>query len=209
VRFGVEITYESAREDEIRGYLARNPHDFVIGSVHVGPDSPYRAEHVASWVAGRSLAAIVEPYFGEVVRAARSRLFDTIGHLDFVKRYLQPHVSPADLGSAPELYEPVLAALVETGTSLEVNSSGLRQSPGETYPAAAVVARYRALGGEAVTAGSDAHRIDSFAFGLAVGYQLIGAAGFEAVAFRRGGVRVAVRIGHVRTAPNTSSVRSL
>ena len=209
VRFGVEVTYESSREDEIRGYLARNRHDFIIGSVHIGPDSPYRAERVASWVAGRSLAAIIEPYFREVARAARSGLFDTIGHVDFVKRYLHPHVSPADLAAAPELYEPVLQALVDSGTGLEVNASGLRQSPGETYPAADIVARYRALGGQAVTTGSDAHRADSFAFGLAVGYSLIAAAGFEAVAFRRGGDRVAVRIGHVRGVPNTSPVRSL
>jgi len=209
VRFGVEITYERVREDEIRGYLARHPHDFVIGSVHIGPDSPYRPERVSAWVQGRGLAAIVEPHFGEVRRAAESGLFDTLGHIDFVKRYLHPFVTPADLAAASELYDPILAALVDSGTALEVNTSGLRQSPGETYPAPSIVERYRELGGRAVTAGSDAHRIDSFAFGLAAGYHLIRAAGFDAVAFRRGGDRVAVRIAHAMAVPNTSSVRSL
>ena len=32
VRFGVEVTYERAYEDEIRGWLRRHPHDYVIGS---------------------------------------------------------------------------------------------------------------------------------------------------------------------------------
>src|SRR4029077_11551397 len=110
-----------------------------------------KAGRVAGFVAGRSLPEIVAPYFDEVIGAARSGLFDTIGHLDFVKRYLVPHVLTAELAAAPELYEPVLLALIEGGTSLEINASGLRQLPRETYPSAAIVARYRELGGRHVT----------------------------------------------------------
>jgi histidinol-phosphatase (PHP family) len=192
IRFGVEVTYERALEEDIRGWLARHPHDYVIGSVHISEDSPYNASNVAAFVTGRSLPEIVAPYFGEVIGAARSGLFDTIGHLDFVKRYLVPHVMPADLASAPELYEPLLAALVETGTALEVNASGLRQMPRETYPSAAIVARYRELGGLHVTIGSDAHRTEWFAYGLAQAYRQAASAGFEALTFRRGGERIAI-----------------
>lgn len=194
IRFGIEISYEAAREDEIRDHLARHPYDFTIGSVHVGPDSPYHETRVRSWVACRSLAEIVAPYFGEVAAAARSGLFDAIGHLDFVKRYLLPHVTPADLAAAPELYEPMLRTLVETGTALEVNASGLRQGPRETYPSPAVVALFRALGGERVTAGSDAHRREAFAFGLEEGYEALAGAGFGGLAFRRGPVSAAIDI---------------
>jgi histidinol-phosphatase (PHP family) len=192
IRFGVEVTYERRYEDEIRGWLARHPHDFVIGSVHISADSPYKAGNVATFVEGRSLTDIVAPYFDEVVAAARSGLFDTIGHLDFVKRYLVPHVMPADLAAAPELYERVLAALVDSGTALEVNASGLRQLPRETYPSPAIVARYRALGGRHVTIGSDAHRSEWFAYGLAEAYRHAQGAGFETLAFRRGGDRIEV-----------------
>ena len=192
IRFGVEVTYERAFEEDIRGWLARHPHDYVIGSVHISEDSPYKASNVAAFVTARSLPEIVAPYFGEVIGAARSGLFDTIGHLDFVKRYLVPHVMPADLAAAPELYEPLLAALVETGTALEVNASGLRQLPRETYPSAAIVARYRELGGLHVTIGSDAHRTEWFAYGLAQAYRQAASAGFEALTFRRGGERIAI-----------------
>ncbi len=192
IRFGVEVTYERRLEQDIRGWLARHPHDYVIGSVHISEVSPYKASNVRGFVAGRSLEEIVAPYFDEVIGAARSGLFDTIGHLDFVKRYLVPHVMPADLALAPELYEPVLAALVETGTALEVNASGLRQLPRETYPSAAIVSRYRELGGRHVTVGSDAHRTEWFAYGLAQAYRQVAGAGFDALAFRRGGERVTV-----------------
>ena len=192
IRFGVEVSYERHHEDDIRGWLRRHPHDYVIGSVHISAVSPYKAGNVATFVRGRSLPAIVAPYFDEVIGAARSGLFDTIGHLDFVKRYLVPHVMPAQLAAAPELYEPVLASLVDSGTSLEVNASGLRQLARETYPSAAIVARYRELGGLHVTIGSDAHRTEWFAYGLQEAYRQVSGAGFEALTFRRGGERVAV-----------------
>ncbi len=194
IRFGVEITWERRWEADIRAHLGRHRYDFVIGSVHIGPDSPYGSDRVAGWVAGRRLPEVVEPYFGEVAAGARSGLFDTMGHIDFVKRYLTPHVTASDLAGAPELYEPILLALVDSGTGLEINTSGLRQAAAETYPAAAIVARFHELGGRHVTAGSDAHRADCFAFALDEGYRVAGAAGFEALRFRRGGDGVAVAL---------------
>jgi histidinol-phosphatase (PHP family) len=192
IRFGVEITWDSRWASDIRDHLARHPYDFTIGSVHVYRGSPYAAARVAGWVAGRRLPEIVAPFFDEVEAAARSGLFDALGHLDFVKRYLVPHVRPADLAAAPELYEPILVALVETGMALEINTSGLRQAAHETYPSAAIVARFRELGGRAVTIGSDAHRAEAFAWALDDGYAAAAAAGFGAMTFRRGGGPVSV-----------------
>jgi histidinol-phosphatase (PHP family) len=185
IRFGVELTYDRAWEDDIRAHLRRHAYDFTIGSVHDRAKSPYNPRTVREWVAGRPLAEIVAPYFGEVEAAARSGLFDTIGHIDVVKRYLHPHVLPTALAAQPELYEPILRALVESGTALEVNTSGLRHPVGEQYPPPHIVARFHELGGRAVTIGSDAHRAGQFGFGLPEGYASIAAAGIEALTFRR------------------------
>ena len=186
ISFGVEITWDRRWAEDIARHLATHAYDFVIGSVHISRESPYAARNVAGWVAGKPLAEIIAPYFEEVERAARSGLFDALGHLDFVKRYLVPHVPPTALAAAPELYEPILTALVESGTALEINTSGLRQGPAETYPPPAIVARYRELGGRAITIGSDAHEADSFAADLDQGYAAAVAAGFEALTLRGG-----------------------
>lgn len=206
IRFGVEVTWDSRWADDIRDHLGRHAYDFTIGSVHVYRGSPYSASKVANWVAGRSLPDIVEPYFSEVGRAIRSGLFDAIGHLDVVKRYLAPHVSAADLATAPELYEPLLDALVERGTALEINTSGLRQEAKEIYPPAPIVARYRELGGERITIGSDAHRADTFAWALDDGYRAAAEAGFDRLTFRRGEGSVPVPLA---TTPNVIAGRSL
>lgn len=210
IRFGVELTYDRSWEPDIRDHLARHAYDFTIGSVHDRVDSPYHASRVRGWIAGRSLAEIVEPAFGEVEAAARSGLFDALGHLDVVKRYLHPHIPTSTFASAPELYEPILRALVESGTALEINTSGLRHPVAETYPAGPIVARFRELGGRAVTVGSDAHRRHHFGWALGEGYDQAAAAGFDALTFRRGGDRVAVPLrSAVGPGPNGRDGRSL
>ena len=206
IRFGVEITWDSHYETEIRDHLAHNAYDFVIGSVHIYRGSPYAADNVAGWVAGRSIGEIVAPYLDEVAAGARTGLFDAMGHIDFVKRFLVPHVTTADLAAAPELYEPILAALVESGTALEINTSGLRTPAQETFPSADVVARFHTMGGRAVTVGSDAHTADSFAWALADGYESAAEAGFSSLAFRRGGDRVKLEL---TSSPNVAAGRSL
>jgi len=194
IRFGAELTYDRSWEADIRDHLARHAYDFTIGSVHDRVDSPYSPGNVPRWIEGRSLREIVAPSFDEVEAAARSGLFDTLGHLDVVKRYLHPYVPASAFADAPDLYEPILQALVDSGTALEINTSGLRHPVGETYPSAAVVNRFRAMGGRAVTVGSDAHRATQFGWALADGYQYAIDAGFEAITFRRGETRVQVPI---------------
>jgi len=92
-------------------------------------DGPYGRSRVESFVAGKTLAEAVAPYFAEVAAAIRSGLFDTIGHLDMIKRYLIKWWPAADYAAIPEMYEPLLVALVESDTALEVNASGLRTRP--------------------------------------------------------------------------------
>ncbi len=181
ILFGVELTYDRSWEADIRDHLGRHRYDFTIGSVHDRADSPYSRGRVAAWVGGRSLAEIVAPSFDEVVAAARSGLFDAIGHIDVVKRYLWPHVTPDQFADAPELYEPILHALIESGTALELNTSGLRHPVREAYPSAAVVARFRDLGGRGLTVGSDTHQARHFGVGLKDGYLYAASAGFESL----------------------------
>ncbi len=186
IKFGVELTYESRYEDAIREHLLMHAYDYTIGSVHAMSDGPYARPRISSFAPGKTLAEAVAPYFSEVVASIRSGLFDTIGHLDQCKRWLLPWFPTSAYAAAPELYEPVLAVLVESGSALEVNSSGLRYPERETYPAPWVVARYRELGGRQVTVGSDAHMPHSFAFGLEEAYEIVAAAGFDRLSLQRG-----------------------
>lgn len=207
IRFGAELTYNRRWEDDVRAHLRRYRYDYVIGSVHDWPESPYWPDRVRTWTTGRSLDEVLEPYYAEIIAAARTGLFDTIGHLDVVRRYLHPHITFEDLAARQDLQEPALRAIIDANVSLEVNSSGFRYPGGETYPSRAVVARYRELGGERIVVGSDAHSRGSFAHRLAVAYGHLVAAGFDALTFRRGGdpVRVELAGDMLKTTPDGSA----
>lgn len=194
IRFGAELTYNRGWEEDLRAHVTKHPYDFTIGSVHDWPDSPYIPSRVRTWAAGRPLAEALRPYLDEITAAARSGLFDTIGHLDVVRRYLGTTFAAKEIYGAVELFEPALQGAIDSGTALEINTSGFRRGDREAYPGPALLARYRELGGHRVTAGSDAHSADHFAFGLEAGYRRLAEHGFEELAFRRrpGGERATI-----------------
>jgi histidinol-phosphatase (PHP family) len=200
IRFGAELTYNRRWDADVRDHLARHRYDYVIGSVHDWPESPYWPSRVRAWIEGRSLDEVLEPYYTEIIAAARSGLFDTIGHLDVVKRYLHPHITAEQLAARQDLQEPALRAIVDGGVSLEVNSSGLRYPGAETYPSGPVVARFHELGGERVVVGSDAHAKGSFAHRLGESYRHLIDAGFGHLTFRRGADRVRIEVPNVTPA---------
>ena len=127
IRFGAELTYNRRWEADIRDAPRALPlrlHDRVRPRL---ADSPY-GRRVSG--VGPGALARRDPRARtttEVIAAARSGLFDTIGHLDVVKRYLHPHVTAGDLArrAGAVRADPAGARRV-SGTALEVNTSGLR-----------------------------------------------------------------------------------
>jgi histidinol-phosphatase (PHP family) len=187
LRQGVELSYQSRREDEIRVWLADRPWDFVVTSVHLvdyADDWAIISEPVTTgtYFAMHSQRQAYGPYFEELHRAAQSGLGDVIGHFDLVKRFGVQHYGPFEPEAFQEEIRNVLRAAIDSGVALEVNTSGLRQLPGEPYPGLSVLQWYRELGGELLTFGSDTHYLDSLGAGLPEAMALAQTAGFRAYA---------------------------
>jgi histidinol-phosphatase (PHP family) len=186
LRQGVEITFQAGLVATIRPWLAAHRWDYVVTSVHL-------VDYADGWAIisdptatdayfrDHSQRQAYLPYFEELLRAVLSGLGDVLGHLDLVKRYGADVYGPFEPAAFEEEIRAVLQAMVERGMALEVNTSGLRQPPGEPYPALTVLRWYRELGGELLTLGSDAHHTHHLGAGLAEGAALARAAGFSAV----------------------------
>ena len=71
--------------------------------------------------------------------------------------------------------------------ALEINVSGLRQPIGKTLPDLPLIRRFRELGGELITVGSDAHRPEDIARPIGDGLTIAKEAGFRYVAAFFGG----------------------
>ncbi|MBN1642456.1 MAG: histidinol-phosphatase HisJ family protein [Anaerolineae bacterium] len=177
VLIGVEVDYQPRYADDVRRFMEQAACDLAIGSVHYvrgefvfGPEFLARPEREA-----------VTAYFEEALHAVRSGLFDVLGHLDIFKRYGVQRYGPFQPDRYRDAIEALLCACVETGTGLEINTSGYRGPPGEPFPTLPVLRRYRELGGEVLTIGSDAHHVEDLGRDIDRGLDVARAAGFEAI----------------------------
>lgn len=174
---GIEISYQPHLEAEITAFLEGKALDLVIGSVHY-----VDGEFVFGRLTGsRSEEEAYGRYFEVVYQAAQSNLFDVLGHLDVVKRFGVKHYGPFLYERYAGQIDAILKTMIDTGTALEVNTSGLWQAPAESYPGIEIIHRYRELGGKLLAVGSDAHRAPDVGRGIREVTDLLHRLGFRAV----------------------------
>ena len=176
--FGVEIGLRPECREKIRAMTDENAFDFIIGSSHItaGRDMAFDP----SFFAGKTRREAYLVYFGEVL--ANIRLFDDFdvyGHLDYVVRYGGYPEKKIAYDEFREALDTILRALAEKGKGLEVNSSGYRYGLSSPHPNPEILRRFRELGGETVTLGSDAHQASQLASGLPEAMEAARAAGFS------------------------------
>jgi len=180
IGLGVELGLESHNLDAWGSCTEKDglELDFVLGSLHsVEGRLVQLPEYTSSLGAEEAARRYFTRLLEGVRRAAALGACDVVGHLDLVKR--SPAFGPFHLEAYRPLVEEVLRSVVERGLGLEVNTSGLRQCPGEPYPGLKTLRLYRRLGGEIVTVGSDSHTARTVGAGAAEALDLIRAAGFR------------------------------
>jgi histidinol-phosphatase (PHP family) len=152
IRLGLEVDYLPGHEDWIRKLAARHPWDYFIGSVHYVSDSwdIDNPAKLSEWKR-RDAYEVWSAYFQRLEQAARSRLFEIIGHADLPKKF---GIRPAQ--DCRPLYESFVAAAAESGCAIELNTAGLRKDCREIYPALELLRAARAKA-VPITFGSDAH----------------------------------------------------
>lgn len=163
--------------------VKRFDYDFIIGSLHNlrGEEDFYYMDAAAMPL--EQVHGLLDRYWDEVLEMLDWGGFDSLGHLTYPLRYIQGEGGVfVDLERHAGKIREVLSLVVEKGIALEVNTSGLRQKLGETMPNLELLRRYRALGGELVTLGSDAHCTEDLGKGIDEGMELLKAAGFTQLA---------------------------
>lgn len=186
LRQGIEITYQADLEEVIRTWLAGHTWDYVVASVHLvdyvdGWAIVSESRAVEGYFVNHSQRQAYIPYLEELLRAVHSGLGHILGHFDLIKRFGTAHYGSFEPADFEDEIRAVLRAAVEGGVGLEINTSGLRQPPGEPYPALTVLRWYRELGGEILTVGSDAHHAGDLGAGILEGLDLAREAGFRAI----------------------------
>jgi histidinol-phosphatase (PHP family) len=197
---GIEVCYQPDTMDFALDCLSAHSFDMVIMSVHYFRGRPV---HVREEWAGLEPAEGTRRYLETVLEAVRfcerlhtgeGRVFDVLAHLDLVKRYTRRFFGVDNVSLFPDLIDEILRTCLAADVIPEINTSTLRQELPEPTPGPETMARYAALGGSAMTIGSDAHRSKDIGAGLDRAMAMLRAAGLKSVAVFKNRQRIEIRV---------------
>ncbi|MBQ6211862.1 MAG: PHP domain-containing protein, partial [Ruminococcus sp.] len=102
-------------------------------------------------------------------------------------RYMkQRHGICPDISRFDDIIADTFRNLAQNGRGIEINTSGLRQGFGDTFPDLKYVKMFRDLGGEILSIGSDSHTVEDIGKDVEKGAETAYAAGFKRLAFFKG-----------------------
>ena len=153
--FGIELGLQPYLKERCSALVDSWDFDFVIGSSHVvdGKDPYYPA-----FFQGRTEKEAYQAYFQSVIDNLNTfSCFDVYGHIDYVVRYGPNQNRFYSYAEYRDQLDEILRLLVEKNAGLELNTGGFSYGFGHPNPHEDILKRYRELGGEFITIGSDAH----------------------------------------------------
>jgi histidinol-phosphatase (PHP family) len=159
---GIELGLQPHIGDDLRNIVNAGTYDFIIGSIHVVDHvDPYFKEY---WE-GKTEYQGTYRYFENVLESlAAFDDFDVFGHLDYVVRYGPTQDKNYSYYQYKEIIDEILKVLISKNIGLELNTAGLKYGLSFAHPQVEVLKRYRELGGEIITVGSDGHKPEHLAY---------------------------------------------
>jgi len=161
---GIELGLQTGIQENIQDLLQTYSFDFIIGSTHlVDKMDPYYDEY---WnqlyeTCESKESAIqygIEKYFITTLEQVKAyNDFCVYGHLDYIVRYAPDKDKYYDCKRYLDLLDEILRRLIHSGKGIELNTSGYKAGLSFPNPHHHILERYRELGGEIITIGSDAH----------------------------------------------------
>ena len=160
--------------------------DFIIGSHHqnAGKEDFYWLKYDKMDLS--EIYAYLTDYFSEMLAMCRWGRFDVLGHLTYPLRYIVGDYGiDIDMSRFEDIIKEIFCTLAQNGRGIEINTSGLRQKYGRTFPDEHYLKLWRECGGEILTVGSDAHNTADLGAGIREGMELARECGFRYIAYFR------------------------
>lgn len=177
IGFGLEIGLQSSVLKENLDLEAANYYDFIIGSQHLvdGIDI-----YEPSYFENKTPKEAMEQYFKAYVENIKLfKNFDAVGHIDYAARRLPGGEKDYNCHDYMDYIEEILSFAIDNRKAIEVNTSQLYHNFSNPNPHFDVLKRYKEMGGELVTVGSDAHEAKNVGKCFDVAEEMLKAAGFK------------------------------
>ena len=179
IGFGLEFGMQSHLADRFHETAARCLPDFIAASQHlVHSLDPYYPE---TWE-NTSPPDMVDRYYREMLSNLKNMQdWDTLAHMDYIIRYIPDRGNTVydSMSRHQEVIDKILRHVISAGKCLEVNTAGYKYGLGQPNPSSSILKRYRELGGDNITVGSDAHEPEQIAFAFDQAAALLRSLGFD------------------------------
>lgn len=185
LRYGLELGNAPANFAAAEEALTEPGLDFVIGSIHNASRPQGGIDYYYVDYAKEPEKAEVHllDYLESLKTLTKWGNYDALGHIPYPLRYMAQRAG-LDIGLEryQDLLDDILRAAAQAGKAIEVNTYRGRGGLEDYAP---LLRRFRALGGELVTCGADAHRAEDVGKGLREAYALLEACGCRYVTVYR------------------------
>jgi len=174
---GLELGGAHTDPEKAQEILSGVDLDFVIGSVHnQSPAAGGQDIFYLDCTERDVCVAAVEDYMSSLLALSSLSCYDALGHIIYPLRYINGRGGHnMTLEPWTDQLDELLRRVIQNGRAIEVNTHGGREVEEWRF----VLERYRALGGELITLGSDAHRPHFVGRGLYRAAQLLRETGFR------------------------------
>lgn len=153
---GIEVGMHEDCHDRIRQTLDGNNFDQVIASVHYldGTDPFY-----GGYYEGKDWKEAYGHYLETILQEMLwLKDFDILGHYDYVVRYAPYPQTSLLYRDFSDILDEMFKYLIHEGKALEINTKSYQNYHGrEVSIDTDVLSRYREMGGEIISLGSDSH----------------------------------------------------
>lgn len=155
---GVEIGLQDISMPKIRKVLTDYRFDSVIASLHlIDGHDPYFGDYYRPYDYRQAYGHYLEE-FARLIRVMPD--FDILGHYDYIARYPDYKETTIFYKEFGDALDSILSFLAQNGKTMEINTKTYQLYRGRRPDLdIEVLKRFRELGGEALSFGSDAHEI--------------------------------------------------
>lgn len=175
--FGVELGIQPHLRRELAVYAKSYDFDFIIASSHLcNRKDPY----YPAFYEGRSDEEAYREYFLSILDNLKAfNNFDVYGHLDYVVRYGKTKDAEYCYDKYKDILDKILETILDKEKGIEINTGALGYQLKDLNPCTDLIRRYREIGGEIITVGSDAHRPEDLCRGFHRVAEVLKSCGFS------------------------------
>ena len=156
---GIEIGMYDSSMDKLKKVLSSHSFDQVNASIHyLNESDPYYPEYFSDKDWKEAYGTYLEAIYKSITSL---KDFDIVGHYDYVVRYATYPTDGIFYKDFSDILDSIFRYLIENGKGFEVNTKSCKVgSNRKPVLDKNLLLRYRELGGEIISLGSDSH--DSF-----------------------------------------------